>query len=89
MWIYDVFFVQNLFADPLPFTYIHKKDFTPEQQETLYLTLTNYLESGAILNEVQFIDGPSDRIVLREFIKTNNPADMAYTVKIPDIEQFI
>ena len=55
----------------------------------MYLTLTNYLESGAILNEVQFIDGPSDRIVLREFIKTNNPADMAYTVKIPDIEQLI
>lgn len=65
------------------------QNFTPEQQETLYLTLSNYLESGSILNEVQFIDGPSDRIVLREFIKTNDPAEMAYTVKIPDIEQLI
>lgn len=65
------------------------QNFTPEQQETLYLTLSNYLESGSILNEVQFIDGPSDRIVLREFIKTSDPAEMAYTVKIPDIEQLI
>ena len=71
------------------FMYTQWKNFTPEQQETLYLTLSNYLESGSILNEVQFIDGPSDRIVLREFIKTDNPAEMAYTVKIPDIEQLI
>ena len=74
---------------PVSFMYTHWKNFTPEQQETLYLTLSNYLESGSILNEVQFIDGPSDRIVLREFIKTDNPAEMAYTVKIPDIEQLI
>ena len=67
--------------------YNHIKKYTPEQQKNLYVTLSNYLESGCILNEVQFIDGPSDRIVLRDFIKTNDPADLAYTVKIPDIEE--
>jgi len=60
--------------------------------EKIFNVLNYLLVSKTEISEVEFISGPTEKIVLREYIKHINTSDLkkyCYSVRIPDIEEII
>ena len=61
----------------------------PNKQELVTQILLDYLKSEITCQNVEFISGPNNRIILREFIKYNINNMPTYTINIPQINNII
>ena len=65
------------------------KSIPVDKQPFIINTLLDYMKSVIMIQDVEFVSGPSDRIVLREIIKENDMTDIAYGIRIPVLDEII